>query len=175
MNILLVYPRYPDTFWSFKHALKFISKRAAFPPLGLLTVASVLPLKWKKKLIDMNTDDLKDADIAWADYVFLGAMGVQQQSVREVIRRCNQLHVKMVAGSWSRAKNRAATVNIESSAPNVASPSASVTASTGGGHKRVNRHLIGKLKVDLQRKAKRRGCRKTKLGSKLSIGTSKRR
>ncbi len=98
MKILLVYPRYPETFWSFKHALKFVSKKAAFPPLGLLTVASFLPPGWTKKLIDMNTDNLKDADIAWADYVFLGAMGVQQQSVREVIRRCNRLHVKVVAG-----------------------------------------------------------------------------
>jgi hypothetical protein len=98
MKILLVYPRYPETFWSFKHALKFISKKAAFPPLGLLTVASILPPGWKTKLIDMNTDNLRDADIAWADYVFLSAMGVQQQSVREVIRRCNRLHVKVVAG-----------------------------------------------------------------------------
>jgi radical SAM superfamily enzyme YgiQ (UPF0313 family) len=105
LNILLVCPRYPDTFWSFKYALKFISKRAAFPPLGLLTVASALPPKWKKKLIDMNTDSLKDADIAWADYVFLGAMGVQQQSVREVITRCNQLCVKIVAGGPLFATN----------------------------------------------------------------------
>lgn len=105
MNILLVNPCYPDTFWSFKHALKFISKRAAFPPLGLLTVASALPPNWKKKLIDMNTDNLEDADIAWADYVFLGAMGVQQQSTREVIRRCNRLHTKIVAGGPLFATN----------------------------------------------------------------------
>jgi len=98
LNILLVYPRYPETFWSFKHALKFVSKKAAFPPLGLLTVASLLPAGWNKKLIDMNTDNLKDADIAWADYVFLSAMGVQQQSLREVISRCNRLNVKVVAG-----------------------------------------------------------------------------
>lgn len=98
MNILLVYPRYPDTFWSFKQALKFVSKKAAYPPLGLLTVASMLPAEWKKKLVDMNTDSLKDADIAWADYVFLSAMGVQQQSARDVIRQCNQLHTRIVAG-----------------------------------------------------------------------------
>ncbi len=98
MNILLVYPRYPETFWSFKHALKFVSKKAAYPPLGLLTVASMLPAEWKKKLVDMNTDSLKDADIAWADYVFLSAMGVQQQSARDVIRQCNQLHTRIVAG-----------------------------------------------------------------------------
>ncbi len=98
MNILLVYPRYPDTFWSFKHALKFISKKATHPPLGLLTVASMLPIHWKRKLVDLNTDKLKDSDIAWADYVFLSAMAVQQQSTREVIQRCNQRGVKVVAG-----------------------------------------------------------------------------
>jgi len=48
MNILLIYPKYPNTFWSFKHILKFISKKAAFPPLGLLTTASMLPENWDK-------------------------------------------------------------------------------------------------------------------------------
>src|SRR5208337_3919333 len=54
MNILLVYPEYPDTFWSFSYALKFTSKKAAYPPLGLLTVAAMLPAEWEKKLVDMN-------------------------------------------------------------------------------------------------------------------------
>ena len=105
MNILLVYPRYPETFWSFKHALKFVSKKAAYPPLGLLTVASLLPSEWKTKLVDMNVDSLKDDDIAWADYVFLSAMGVQQQSAREVIERCHRLHTGMVAGGPLFATN----------------------------------------------------------------------
>ena len=52
MKILFVYPRYPDTFWSFRHSLKFIGKKAVHPPLGLLTVASLLPLEWQKKLVD---------------------------------------------------------------------------------------------------------------------------
>ena len=98
MNILFVYPRYPDTFWSFRHALKFIAKKAAYPPLGLLTVASLLPREWEKKLVDMNADDLNDEDIAWADYVFISAMDVQRQSACEVVKRCHQLGTKMVAG-----------------------------------------------------------------------------
>ena len=61
MNILLVYPKYPDTFWSFKHVLKFVSKKAAFPPLGLLTIGAMLPVEWNKKLVDVNIDDIKDA------------------------------------------------------------------------------------------------------------------
>lgn len=98
MNILLVYPMYPDTFWSFKHALKFVSKKASFPPLGLLTVASILPGKWNKKLIDMNADQLVDTDILWADYVFISAMSIQKESADEVIAKCKKLNVKIVAG-----------------------------------------------------------------------------
>ncbi len=98
MNILLISPGYPDTYWSFKHALKFISKKAANPPLGLLTVASLLPGKWIKKLIDLNVSPLKDHDIEWADYVFIGAMSVQQESVMHVIERCRSLDAKIVAG-----------------------------------------------------------------------------
>jgi len=98
LKILLVNPEYPDTFWSFRHALKFISKKATFPPLGLLTVAAMLPKEWEKKLVDLNTKTLTDKDIKWADYVFIGAMVVQQESAREVINRCQKLNTKTVAG-----------------------------------------------------------------------------
>jgi len=98
MKILLVYPKYPDTFWSFKHALKFISKKASFPPLGLLTVASMVPEEWEKKLIDMNVSVLTEDDLMWADYVFISAMIVQKKSAMEVIRRCKKLGIKIVAG-----------------------------------------------------------------------------
>jgi hypothetical protein len=73
-KILLVYPEYPETFWSFKYALKFVSKKAVFPPLGLLTVAALLPEHWEKRLADMNVEILKDKDLAWADYVMISAM-----------------------------------------------------------------------------------------------------
>jgi len=98
MNILLVYPMYPDTFWSFKHALKFVSKKASFPPLGLLTVAAMLPEDWNKKLIDMNANSLEDKDILWADYVFISAMSVQSESVTKIIQRCKTLGAKIVGG-----------------------------------------------------------------------------
>ncbi|MDQ7825468.1 MAG: B12-binding domain-containing radical SAM protein [Candidatus Eremiobacteraeota bacterium] len=97
-KVLLVYPQYPVTFWSFTHVLKFISKKAAFPPLGLLTVAALLPPSWEKKLVDMNVTPLNDSDIAWADYVFIGAMIVQKDSVRPIIARCRELGKKVVAG-----------------------------------------------------------------------------
>ena len=98
MNILLVNPIYPDTFWSFKHALKFVSKKAAFPPLGLLTVASMLPMDWNKRLVDMNVQSLTDADLMWADLVFLGGMSIQEQSARTVIARSHSFRKRIVAG-----------------------------------------------------------------------------
>jgi radical SAM superfamily enzyme YgiQ (UPF0313 family) len=94
----MVYPQYPDTFWSFKYALNIISKKAMYPPLGLLTVAAMLPGDWEKKLIDMNVTSLADKDILWADYVFISAMQVQTKSVKEVISKCNKLSRKVVAG-----------------------------------------------------------------------------
>ncbi|MDD5037800.1 MAG: B12-binding domain-containing radical SAM protein [Dehalococcoidales bacterium] len=98
MKILFVYPQYPDTFWSFRYALKFISKKASFPPLGLLTIAAMLPGEWEKKLIDMNATPLTDTDIKWADYVFISGMVVQKASAKEVIARCGKLGTKIVAG-----------------------------------------------------------------------------
>ncbi len=98
MNILLVYPETPPTFWSFKGALKFISKKSSEPPLGLLTVAAMLPEEWHKKLIDLNVDPLKDEAILWADYVFLTGMNIHKHSFKKVLRRCNELKVPVVAG-----------------------------------------------------------------------------
>jgi len=98
LKILLVYPRYPDTFWSFRHALKFINKKASFPPLGLLTIASMLPEEWQLKLVDMNAMGLKNRDIKWADFVFISAMTTQRDSASEVIARCNKMGARVVAG-----------------------------------------------------------------------------
>jgi len=85
MNALLVYPQFPDTFWSFRHALKFIRKKASSPPLGLVTIAALLPPAWEKRIIDLNTNHLDDEDIAWADMVFVSAMVVQRDSASDVI------------------------------------------------------------------------------------------
>ena len=97
-KILLVYPRYPDTFWSFRHAIKFVSKKSFIPPLGLLTVAALLPRDWERRLADLNVSELNEEDIQWADYVFLSAMEVQQKSVKEIIARVKALGKKIVGG-----------------------------------------------------------------------------
>ena len=98
MKILIVSPLFPDSFWSFKHVMKFIRKKTVFPPLGLLTMAAMLPKQWEKRLLDMNTDKLSNEDIIWADYVFIGAMYVQLKSADEIIERCSKYNKKIIAG-----------------------------------------------------------------------------
>ncbi len=98
MNVLLIYPKFPDTFWSFKHALKFIHKKASSPPLGLLTIANMLPSEWRLKLIDMNVTSLGKKDLSWADYAFISAMTIQRDSVAEVLKQCKEANLKTVCG-----------------------------------------------------------------------------
>ena len=98
MHALLVYPEFPDTFWSFKHALKFVGKKATSPPLGLLTIAPMLPSSWDLRLVDLNVKPLTDEDLTWADMALVSAMAVQQASAHEVIRRCREADLTIVAG-----------------------------------------------------------------------------
>ena len=98
MKVLLLYPEFPDTFWSFKHALKFIRKKASLPPLGLLTVAAMLPTEWGKRLVDVNVRKLRDKDLAWADLVFISGMIAQRDSAHELVARCRTAGKTIVAG-----------------------------------------------------------------------------
>ena len=98
MNILLVYPEFSETFWSWKYLLKLIGKKAAFPPLGLLTVAAMLPKLWNIKLVDLNVCKLTVEDIIWADYVFISAMLAQNNSTQDIIAHCNRLRVPVILG-----------------------------------------------------------------------------
>ena len=98
MKILLVNPKNPNTFWSFNYALKFISKKASHPPLGLLTVASMLPEEWDIKLIDMNVNSLSRKDMKGVDLIFIGGMSIQKASAKKVIEMAKEMNVKVVAG-----------------------------------------------------------------------------
>ena len=98
MNILLVYPKCPDTFWSFRYALWFIGRKAAFPPLGLMTIAAMLPKEWKIRLVDLNVRDLENKDIEWAEMVFISAMLVQKDSAQKIITRRKKAGKTVVAG-----------------------------------------------------------------------------
>jgi radical SAM superfamily enzyme YgiQ (UPF0313 family) len=98
MNTLLIYPEFPETFWSFKAALKFIRKQASNPPLGLMTVAAMLPPDWSLRLVDVNVSKLTEKDLAWADHVFISGMTVQRESAHEIISRCSAAGIPIVAG-----------------------------------------------------------------------------
>lgn len=98
MKALLVYPEVSDTFWSYKHALRFVSKKAAFPPLGLITVAAMLPAEWEVRLVDCNVRQLTEANLSWANCVFISAMAAQRASAEKLISRCRAAGKKIVAG-----------------------------------------------------------------------------
>src|SRR5437867_10391294 len=104
MKALLVYPEFPDTYWGFRHALSLQGKRAAFPPLGLLTIAALLPPGpraaggWERRLVDMNVRPLRTADLEWADIVLASAMLIQKDSLRRVVDRCKAMGKRVVVG-----------------------------------------------------------------------------
>lgn len=98
MKVLMVNPEFPDTYWSFRHALPFERKRCAFPPLGLLTVSALLPKQWERRLVDLNVRSLKSSEIEWADMVFVTGMLVQKESVHQVVARCKAMGKRVVLG-----------------------------------------------------------------------------
>lgn len=97
-NILLVYPKFPVTYWGFQHIMSFIGKKAAFPPLALITIAAWFKQGFRIKLVDCNIEKLRDSDLAWADYVLTSSMIVQKDSLHQIIARCNQLGKPVVCG-----------------------------------------------------------------------------
>jgi radical SAM superfamily enzyme YgiQ (UPF0313 family) len=98
MNVLLIYPQFPDTYWSFKHALPIEGKRSAYPPLGLLTVAAMLPRHWSKRLVDINIRPLTDQDLKWADVAMLSGMIVHKKEIIDILRRCRARGLRTVVG-----------------------------------------------------------------------------
>ena len=98
MNILLIYPKMPGTIGKFGYMIKLTGRISAFPPIGLLTVASLLPEEWNKKVVDLNTDSLISEDLQWADFAFISAMNVQAKSAKEVIKICHDENLPVVAG-----------------------------------------------------------------------------
>jgi len=97
-KILMVYPETPMTYWSFKYIMKLVGRRSAFPPLGLMTVASLLPDSFDVTLVDMNTEPLKEGAVKQADLVFVSAMMIQKESFERVVALCNRLGKTVVAG-----------------------------------------------------------------------------
>src|ERR1035438_3743977 len=98
MKVLLIYPEWPNTYWSFKYALPFAGKRSAYPPLGLLTVASLLPAHWEKRLVDINIRPLSDGDLAWADVAFVSGMLIHKADLLAILARCRARGLRTVVG-----------------------------------------------------------------------------
>ncbi|MCZ6631852.1 MAG: B12-binding domain-containing radical SAM protein [bacterium] len=97
-NALLIYPKNPVTFWSFDEALEMIDKKSAFPPLGLLTIAGMIPDEYQLRLVDINIRDLEDADLDWADVVITSSMIIHWHPLEEVMARCNARGVPVING-----------------------------------------------------------------------------
>lgn len=98
MKALLIYPRFPDTYWGFKHALSFQGKRPAQPPLGLMTVAALLPKDWQKRLVDCNVEPLEEGDLAWADIALVSGMHIQREQLISIVERCRSRDLPTVVG-----------------------------------------------------------------------------
>jgi radical SAM superfamily enzyme YgiQ (UPF0313 family) len=98
MKVLLVNPEFPDTYWSFRHALPFEGKRCVFPPLALMTVSALLPASCERRLVDLNVESLKTSQIEWADMVFITGMLAQKESLHSVVRQCKQRGKMVVLG-----------------------------------------------------------------------------
>lgn len=97
-NALLVYPRFPPSYWGFQYAIELMGKRSAMPPLGLLTVAAMFPAHYRLRLVDTNVTELTDQDLDWADLVLTSTMVVQRRALQEVIARCNHRGRPVVVG-----------------------------------------------------------------------------
>lgn len=97
-RVLLVYPKFPPSYWGYEYALEFVGKKSSMPPLGLLTVAGMLPPDFDVRLVDLNVRALESADLEWSDVIFTSTMLVQKDSLEEVVAAANQAGVPVVAG-----------------------------------------------------------------------------
>jgi len=98
MNVLLLYPLFPKSFWSFEKTLALLDRKAMLPPLGLVTVAAMLPQEWNFKLVDRNVRQVTEADWAWADLVILSAMIVQKEDLLDQIQEAKRRNKQVAVG-----------------------------------------------------------------------------
>ncbi|MGO8815516.1 MAG: B12-binding domain-containing radical SAM protein [Terriglobia bacterium] len=98
IKVLLVWPRFPRSFWSFEAMLDLVPEKTVHPPLGLLTVAALCPKSWKLKLVNRNFQDLLDSDLLWADLVMVSGMAVQKDDIRTTLLRARALGKRTMMG-----------------------------------------------------------------------------
>lgn len=98
MRVLLLYPRFPKTFWSFEKILELVDRKVLLPPLGLITVAAILPQTWEFKLVDHNVREVTEEEWAWADVVILSAMIVQKQDMLDLVQEAKRRGKRVAVG-----------------------------------------------------------------------------
>jgi len=108
IKVLMVWPRFPASFWSLGEVMAIAPERSLVPPLGLITVAGLCPKHWKIRLVDLAFDELRDDDIQWADLVMVSAMAIQRESVRQTLQRASQLNRRtMIGGPYASSAPQA--------------------------------------------------------------------
>jgi radical SAM superfamily enzyme YgiQ (UPF0313 family) len=98
MNVLLIYPRFPKSFWSFEKTIELLGRKAMLPPLGLVTVAAILPQEWNYKLVDINVREVTEAEWDWAEMVICSAMIVQKEDLLAKIQEAKLRGKKVAIG-----------------------------------------------------------------------------
>src|SRR3984957_10569726 len=98
IKVLMVWPRFPASFWSLGEVMEIVPERSLVPPLGLITVAALCPKQWKIRLVDLAFEELSDKDLLWADLVMISAMAVQRQGVRQTLERAFKLNRRTIIG-----------------------------------------------------------------------------
>ena len=105
VNALMVWPRFPPSFWGFEGVLEMLPERSMTPPLGLITVAALCPPSWNLRLIDHNFEELRDEDLLWADLVMVSAMHAQRVDCRAVLARARSLGRRtFIGGPWASSE-----------------------------------------------------------------------
>jgi radical SAM superfamily enzyme YgiQ (UPF0313 family) len=105
IKVLMIWPRFPASFWSFAKIMEILPKRAIHPPLGLLTVAALCPKTWELRLIDRSVEDLRESDLEWADLVMVSGMHVQKHDIHGLLRRARALGKRtMIGGPYASSE-----------------------------------------------------------------------
>ena len=105
IKVLMVWPRFPSSFWSLGEVMEIVPERSLVPPLGLITVAALCPKEWKIRLVDLAFEELNDDDILWADLVMVSAMAVQREGVRQTLERASRLNRRtMIGGPYASSE-----------------------------------------------------------------------
>jgi radical SAM superfamily enzyme YgiQ (UPF0313 family) len=98
MRALLVCPEFPLSFWSFRKSCRLRGNKTVNPPLGLVTVAALLPSEWELRLADLNTRSLTEQDWQWADLILITAMYIQREGLLALVKEAKRRGKTVAAG-----------------------------------------------------------------------------